>query len=100
MEQTTNHTATEPAGHDDGASRRSIDLLALFAGLVFVIVAVIGLTDRIVLTFGDLRWIGPILLVAFGIVLVASAAGGRSGNGQPDAREEGAQAPDTPDEER
>lgn len=82
MEQPTHHTATEPARRGESASRRSIDPLALFAGIVFVIVAVIGLTDRIVLSFGDLRWIGPILLIAFGIVLVATAAGGRRRNGQ------------------
>ncbi len=92
MEQASHTTHTTHADPDDAGGAplsRRLDPLALFAGIVFVAVAVVGLTDRIVLSVGDLRWIGPILLVAFGIVLVATAAGGRD-RGQP-----AGSAPDT-----
>ena len=59
--------------------RHDLDVLSLFAGLVFVAIAVIGLTDAFALTAADLRWIGPFALVAFGVVLVATAGRGRRG---------------------
>lgn len=57
--------------------RHDLDVLSLFAGLVFVAIAVVGLTDAFALTAADLRWIGPFALVAFGVVLVATAGRGR-----------------------
>ena len=91
MEPTSQTTPTSRSTDQaDSTPGRRLDPLALFAGLVFVAVAVVGLTDRIVLTVTDLRWIGPILLVAFGIVLVATAAGGR--NDEPSEASEDDQA--------
>ena len=55
---------------------RRFDPLALVAGLVFVAIAAVGLTDRIQLTVTDVRWIAPILLVIFGILLLVTAANG------------------------
>ena len=82
MEQTSHPTPGDSNGTGGAPLRRRFDPLALFAGIVFIALAVVGLTDRIVLSLTDLRWIGPILLVAFGIVLVATAAGDR-GRGEP-----------------
>ncbi len=55
---------------------RRFDPLALVAGLVFIAIAVVGLTDRIQLSIDDVRWIAPILLVLFGILLLVTAADG------------------------
>ncbi len=55
---------------------RRFDPLALVAGLVFIAIAVIGLTDRIQLSINDVRWIAPILLVLFGVLLLVTAANG------------------------
>ncbi len=53
--------------------RHSLDLVSLTAGVVFTAAAVIGLTGAITLGVADLRWIGPALLVLFGVVLVATS---------------------------
>ena len=71
--------------------RHPLDLLSLLFGLVFTAVAVIGLTDLLTLTVIDVRWIGPGLLVAFGVTLVLTAgrsrepqgAAGGPGSGRP-----------------
>lgn len=79
-------------------TRRS-DPLALVAGLVFIAIAAIGLTDRIQLSINDVRWIAPILLVLFGILLLATAANGSrrsDAGGDPDDTPRDAQ-PDTTD---
>jgi hypothetical protein len=65
--------------------RHHLDVLALFSGVVFVAVAVVGLTDTLVLSVADLRWLGPLAIVAFGVVLVVTSAGGRSRGSEPDA---------------
>jgi hypothetical protein len=67
------------AGSEDrvrGAGRRP-DPLTLVIGLIFTALAAVGLTDRVQLSVADLRWLGPTLLVALGVMLVATAAGGR-----------------------
>lgn len=56
--------------------RHKLDVLSLFAGLVFVGIAVIGLIDAVALRVTDLRWLGPLGLVAFGVVLVLTAGSG------------------------
>ena len=53
--------------------RHPLDLVSLTAGVVFTAAAVIGLTGAITLGVADLRWIGPALLVLFGVVLVATS---------------------------
>lgn len=53
--------------------RHKLDVLSLFAGLVFVAIAVVGLVDSVVLSVYDLRWAGPVALVGFGVVLLLSA---------------------------
>lgn len=59
--------------------RHPLDLVSLTAGAVFSVAALIGLTDAISLTAQDLRWIGPALLVLFGIVLVTTSVTRRDG---------------------
>lgn len=66
--------------------RHKLDILSLFAGLVFVAIAVVALTDSLVLSIGDLRWLGPLAVVGFGVVLVATAGGRRSRD--PEAEDE------------
>jgi hypothetical protein len=87
MEEHTVPSATaEPAGTAEPArpdGGRRPDVVALVGGVVFVAVSVIGLTDRLQLSVGHLRWLGPALLVAFGILLVATAGGARE-RGRPD----------------
>jgi len=61
--------------------RHPLDLLSLLFGLVFTAVAVIGLTDLLTLTVIDVRWIGPGLLVAFGVTLVLTAGRSREPQG-------------------
>ncbi len=51
-----------------------LDLLSLLGGLVFVAIALVGLVDVLAPTVADLRWIGPALLVLFGIALVLGGA--------------------------
>jgi hypothetical protein len=58
--------------------RHDLDVLSLFAGLVFVAVAVLGLTDAVTLSVADLRWLGPVALVAFGVIMVVTAGSGAS----------------------
>jgi hypothetical protein len=58
--------------------RHPFDPLSFIFGLLFVIVAVLGLTDLVELTWLDLRWIAPAVLVALGLVLVVTAGRGRS----------------------
>ncbi len=57
--------------------RHPLDPVSLTAGLIFAIAAVVGLTGAITLGITDLRWIGPALLVLFGVVLVATSVSGR-----------------------
>jgi hypothetical protein len=64
--------------------RHDLDVLSLFSGIVFVLVAVVGLTDVIVISATDLRWLGPLAIVAFGIVLVITSTGGRRRDTRPE----------------
>ena len=57
--------------------RHPLDLVSLTAGLVFTAVAIIGLSGTLSLSVQDLRWIGPGLLVLFGVVLVATSVSRR-----------------------
>lgn len=61
--------------------RHPLDLVSLTAGLIFTAAAVVGLSGALTLSAGDLRWIGPGLLVVFGIVLVATSVS-RRGDGE------------------
>ena len=56
--------------------RHRLDVLSLIFGLIFTAVAVLGLTDVLTLTFADLRWLGPAVLVVVGVALLFTA--GRS----------------------
>jgi hypothetical protein len=58
--------------------RHRFDTLSFVFGLLFVLVALIGLTDLVELTWFDLRWIGPAVLVGLGLVLVLTAGRGRT----------------------
>ncbi len=58
--------------------RHPLDLVSLTAGLVFTLAALITLTGAVSLGVDDLRWIGPGLLVLFGVVLVATSVSKRS----------------------
>lgn len=58
--------------------RHKLDVLSLVFGLLFVGVAVIGLLDAVVLDVADLRWLGPLALVVFGVVLVLTAGSRRA----------------------
>jgi hypothetical protein len=53
--------------------RHNLDVLSLFSGIVFVAVALVGLTGAVVINAADLRWLGPLAIIGFGIVLVATA---------------------------
>ncbi len=57
--------------------RHPLDLISLTAGLVFSAAGFIALTDLLRLSVEDLRWIGPTLLILFGVVLVATSASRR-----------------------
>ncbi len=57
--------------------RHPLDAISLTAGSVFTLAAVFGLTGAITLGVTDLRWIGPALLVLFGVVLVATSVSRR-----------------------
>ena len=63
--------------------RHNLDVLSLFAGLVFALIAVVGLTDAVMLQLADLRWLGPLAIVAFGVVLVVTAGTGRRRDREP-----------------
>ena len=52
------------------------DPLSFVFGALFVALAVLALTDAVVLGVQDLRWIGPGLLVVIGLVLLATAGRG------------------------
>lgn len=58
--------------------RHRFDILSFVFGLLFVLVAIVGLTDLVELTWLDLRWIGPAVLVGLGLVLVLTAGRGRN----------------------
>lgn len=57
--------------------RHPLDLISLTAGLIFALAAIVGLTGAVSLGLADLRWIGPALLVLFGVVLVATSVSRR-----------------------
>lgn len=42
-------------------------------GVLFVAIAVVGLTDPSLLAIEDLRWLGPAVLVVLGLALLLSA---------------------------
>ena len=66
--------------------RHRLDALSLIFGLLFVAIAMVGLTDVFTLTAADLRWLGPALLVVVGIALLFTAGGGRKE--APDGRDD------------
>lgn len=53
----------------------------LLAGLVFIAVAIVGLTEVRVLDVAELAWVGPGLLVVLGIALVVGTATRRGATG-------------------
>lgn len=68
--------------------RHPFDPLSFVFGLLFVALALLGLTELVTLTWFDLRWIGPIVLVVLGLVLVLTTGRDRnagSGDDRPDA---------------
>jgi hypothetical protein len=50
--------------------RHELDLLSLAFGVVFVVLGVLGLMDRVVLSVSDVRWLVPVALIIMGIALV------------------------------
>lgn len=68
--------------------RHPLDVVSLTAGLVFTLTAIVTLTGAVTFGVADLRWIGPALLVLFGVALVASSVSGRSDDAA-DARDGG-----------
>lgn len=50
------------------------DLLSFVFGALFTAIGVVGVSDRTVLDFADLQWMGPAVLVLIGVALVISAA--------------------------
>ncbi len=73
--------------------RHPLDLVSLTAGAVFTLIALVTLTRAVTITVADLRWIGPALLVLFGVVLVASSVSRR---GEAEERETPQLSHDTP----
>jgi hypothetical protein len=57
--------------------RHPFDPLSFAFGLLFSGIAVLALTDLVTLTWFDLRWIAPTVLVVLGLVLVVTAGFGR-----------------------
>jgi hypothetical protein len=57
--------------------RHRLDVFSLLAGLLFVTVAVLSLADLLPLTGVDLRLLGPVILVLFGLALVLGVGKGR-----------------------
>lgn len=55
-------------------SRHPADVLSLLPGMIFGLVAAIGLVATYTPMDLDLRWIGPAVLVALGLVGLAVAA--------------------------
>jgi cytochrome c biogenesis protein CcdA len=58
--------------------RHPFDPLSFVFGLLFVLIGLLGLTDVVELTWFDLRWIAPAVLVVLGLLLVVTAGRGRS----------------------
>lgn len=63
--------------------RHRFDPVSFVFGALLTGLALIGLTDLIVLRLVDLRWIGPAVLVLLGLVLVVTAGRGAA-NGDTD----------------
>jgi hypothetical protein len=59
--------------------RHDLDLLSLVFGVLFVLVGVLGLTDRVILSLSDVRWLVPVGLIVIGVALVLPS--GRGGTG-------------------
>lgn len=51
-----------------------VDVLSLVFGLIFVAMAAVGLSDRLTVTWSDLRWVVPAGLVAIGLALLITSA--------------------------
>lgn len=77
--------------------RHPLDLVSLTAGAVFTLTALLALTQAVTLTMADLRWIGPGLLVLFGVVLVASSVPRGSGSEEADDAEASTRSGHGPD---
>ena len=75
--------------------RHPLDVVSLTAGLVFTLAALVALTGAVILGVEDLRWIGPGLLVLFGVVLVATSVSGR-GDGRDDSGRDDSGRDDSP----
>jgi hypothetical protein len=63
--------------------RHPFDPVSLIFGLLFAVIAVLGLTDAVTLSYLDLRWIAPGALVLLGLALVLTS--GRRGSDAADA---------------
>ena len=57
--------------------RHHLDVLSLILGTVFVAIDLVGLTDAVTISVADLRWLGPLAIVATGVLLVVTAGNGR-----------------------
>jgi hypothetical protein len=68
--------------------RHRTDLLSFVAGMLFVALAVVGLSDRLELSAADIRWVAPGILVLLGVLLVLPI-----GRGRPPTRDVAALAP-------
>ena len=79
--------------------RHPLDPVSLTAGLIFTVIAAFALSGLVTLGVDDLRWIGPALLVLFGVVLVASSVTGRSGDADATADAAANASPNAPERE-
>jgi len=48
------------------------DLVSMFAGLFFLLVAAVGFSDRLGIEFNDTRWIWPVGLMVLGVIVLVS----------------------------
>jgi len=53
-------------------TRHPLDVLSLVFGILFVVIATIGLVDAVTISLGDLRWLLPTLLIVVGGVLLVT----------------------------
>lgn len=73
-----------------------LDALSLFAGLLFVALALVGLIDQLTLRVTDLQWLMPGALVGFGLILVLGTARNRGGSDERTPVAGPRSAPDAP----
>lgn len=69
--------------------RHELDLTSLIAGLLFVGMAILFLSDLVGTIDLHVRWVWPALLMGLGVALLASGPTRRNGNGHGHGAERG-----------